>query len=130
MSFLVESRANFRCSRIPESYCSNYRRRLDRSACRSVFVVETDLSSNTRDPCSLEIVSDSPYCFFEGPEDFWVARVAVLKVVDNGNWLGPCSDEVGESLAENSDRSPIWVQVGLFAVAIGRNCLCSAVGKS
>src|SRR5437879_12667126 len=101
MSFLVESRANFRCSRIPESCCSNYRRRLDRSRCLSVFVVVTDLSSNTRDPCSLEIVSDSPYRFFEGREDLGVAGGAVLKVVDNGDWLGPCRDEVGESLDEN-----------------------------
>src|SRR5437879_7100366 len=109
MSFLVESRANFRCSRIPESYGSNYRRRLDRSRCLSVFVVETDLSSNTRDPRSLEIVSDSPYRFFEGPEDLGVAGVSVLKVVDDGDWLGPCSDEVGAGPADNSNHCPICV---------------------
>src|SRR5205807_4616574 len=48
--------------------------------------------------------------FFEGPEDLGVAVVSVLKVVDNGDWLGPCSDEVGESLAENSNRSPVWAR--------------------
>src|SRR5207244_4362754 len=79
---------------------------------------------------SLEIDADRLDRFFEGSDDVGITRIAILKMVDNRDWLGPRSDEVGESLAENPNRSPIRVKVGLFAIAIGRYCQCSAVRKS